>query len=286
MTYNNRINCACKCVLCRFGKSSHQLMQYFRCFCELKDMKGCRSSDVGDDNKHAPKRGYALSAKVVSPNRFATSSTVPQICIALIICLAGFSQLPLAHSRVYPYPGPTESESHSRVHLTPSQIKENFSKAAKIAAVAAHIAGLKHTRPQPEALTDHYDNQLEQMYLREWPDAVTKYKNKRRSCLCPDPERDNDSRATFKKVFPPYLYHLLAFSGAIPPSSKPYFYFVAIIWTLMFAFYIYVVLLFGYTLILQVCEWETERDRVHAHSSGEREKERERESEWVCVCPC
>ena len=170
------------------------------------------------------------------------------------ICLVNYCPLPLVHSGVHPGPG-------SRVHPEANESMTTFANAAKRVrdkvSVSSQIAGLKHERPQPEAITDQYDSKLEQIYLQEWPDAVPKYKNKHRNCCCRDPERDDDSREMLKKLFPPYVYYLLVFGGAIPPRSKACFYFVTAFWILLtswlfWAFGAYVTS----TILLLICRFD------------------------------
>ena len=144
------------------------------------------------------------------------------------------SSLPLVHRRVHP--APTETAAVSRVHPASTESAPIFPQAIKRVldgvSVAGHVSTLKHAREQPKALTTQYDSELEQIYLQEWPDAVPEYKHKHLGCCRRDPQRDNDSRELLKKLFPPYMHYLLAFSGAIPPRSKACFYFVTSFWTL------------------------------------------------------
>ena len=109
-------------------------------------------------------------------------------------------------------------------------LKDVAKSALAAGSVTSHIAGLKHARPQPKDLSTQYDSALERLYLAEWPDAVPKYKNEHGCCCRRDPERDRDSRDMLKTVFPPYLFCLLTFAGAIPPRHKPLLYFVTAFW--------------------------------------------------------
>ena len=184
--------------------------------------------------------------------RYAVSAHA-EVCYFYKICIQ-FVSSTIVHSRVHP--GPV-----NRVHPETNKSGPTFANAAKRVrgkiSVSSQVAGLKHERPQPKAITKQYDSELEQIYLQEWPDAVPKYKNKHRNCCCRDSERDDDSREILKKLFPPYVYCLLVFGGAIPPRSKACFYFVTALWILLtlwlcFAFLANV----NGTIVLLICRFD------------------------------
>ena len=149
--------------------------------------------------------------------------------------------------------GASLSSKRSRVHPTPTESTKKFGEVTKAIhsrlAVTSYITRLKHEKPQPKDLGTQYDKNLEQLYLKEWPDAVRQYNTKQLHCRCCqpccsccqscccryDPGMQKDTRELFKKVFPTYIFYFLVFTGAIPAGNKKFRLFVRVCWSLITA---------------------------------------------------
>ena len=124
----------------------------------------------------------------------------------------------------------------------------SFAKAAKDVALGTHIADLNHRKEQPKELSLQYEDEMKQLYLLEYPDYVRQYYRERLCCDCCccysprlcytsycsfDPERTKDTWDLFKKVFPPYMFYFLVFTGAISSKNRVYDGFLRTFWFLV-----------------------------------------------------
>ena len=155
----------------------------------------------------------------------------------------------LSKNRVYPLPNEnrkTFGEVAKTVHTTFGEVAKTVHTTL---AVSSHIARLKYEKPQPKDLSTQYDEELKQLYLMEWSDAVPQYHSEQlhyycQSCCCCcqacyrccDPEREKDTRELFKRVFPSFIFHFLVFTGALPAGSKKCNNFVRVFWHIIAGF--------------------------------------------------
>ena len=120
---------------------------------------------------------------------------------------------------------------HNQVHPSPTKRIGEVAKSTHTKlAVASYVSTLKHAKPQPKDLDTQYDCTLERNYLLEWPDAVPQYQSKQPCCCCRDPERDQDTRELFQRVFPPFVFYFMVFTSALPAKYKWLDYFLRGFW--------------------------------------------------------
>ena len=186
-----------------------------RHFHELKDASCHLIENRHDEKKAAPESEDVVSVQI-SPSQ---SSNIR----------LGYNLRDRAQKRVHP--APYETARPFAAGATKSLITADTINTS----LTPHIA---NATAQPSDLSTQYDSSLEQLYLEEWPGAVPKYTNNHR-CCCRDLERDQHSWETLKKVFPPFLFYLLVFAGAIPCPRKPCFYLVTIFWILLWSIHVF-----------------------------------------------
>ena len=121
-----------------------------------------------------------------------------------------------------------------RVNSVPTTSGKTIAEAAKLIlrtrAATSEMSGLKHSKMRPESLEEQYEDELKQLYLKEWPDGVRKYQRKQPCCCCRDPERDEDTKELLQRILPFYAFYTLIFTGAISSGSKAFDYIINAFW--------------------------------------------------------